>query len=190
MLEGDAKKLINLYKHQAYPGIPLWYRNIQKKLETDRTLINCFGRKYKFLGQWNEDLFKAAYAYLPQSTVADLVNQGIIDSYEDRTGYMKLLEMLGQVHDSIVGQNQIEGHPEQKGYSPYYACLDMAKGMHKVASYMNSPMEYSGREFYIDSDIKVGAGWGDLQTVNLSAKVDELARQLLRVYNEFSKGVR
>jgi len=188
ILETDAKKIINLYKHKAYPGIPLWHREVQRQLGEDRTLVNCFGRKYKFLGQWTDDLFKAAYAFVPQSTVADLVNQGIIDTYSDRLPYMKLLEMLGQVHDSIVGQNQMEGAPEQKGYSTYYAALDMAKGMKRTAEYMNNKMEYSGREFYIESDLKVGAGWGDLKTVDLSANVDKLATQINGVYNEFRAG--
>lgn len=188
ILEADAKKIINLYKYKAYPGIPLWHKATQKKLVEDRTLINCFGRKYKFLGQWNEDLFKAAYAFIPQSTVADLVNQGIVSTYADRLPYMNLLEMLGQVHDSIVGQNQIEGHPNQKGYSTYYATLDMAKGMKRTAHYMNNSMEYRGREFYIDSDLKVGAGWGELKTVDLSASDEKLAVQLLGVYNGFRAG--
>lgn len=183
MLESEARTIINLYKHQAYPGIPIWHKSIQEQLRHDRTLINCFGREYKFLGAWNEDLFKAAYSFLPQSTVADLVNTGIIDSYYDRSDGMLELDMLGQVHDSILGQYYIN----PKYFDDFNR---MSKALQTVGSYMNTEMEYSGRKFYIDNDLKIGSGWGDMVEVDINADEQELSKQILGVYNDLSAGIR
>ena len=72
MLESEARTIINLYKHQAYPGIPIWHRSVQEQLRHDRTLINCFGREYKFLGAWNDELFKAAYSFRSEEHTSEL----------------------------------------------------------------------------------------------------------------------
>lgn len=39
----------------------------------DRILINPFGRRRQFLGHWSENLFKEAFAQVPQSSVRDQV---------------------------------------------------------------------------------------------------------------------
>jgi len=182
MLEAEAKKIIHLYKHKAYPGIPKWHKSIQEKLRHDRTLVNCFGRTYKFLGAWDQDLFKAAYAFIPQSTVADLVNYGVSDSYYDTKFPMNLVELLGQVHDSILGQYPL-GNPKS-----FQTFLMAARAMQRVAKYMNREMEYSGRTFYIDNDMKVGNVWAGLKEVNLNASEANLAKELEGVYNELRAG--
>jgi len=197
MLEAEAKKVIQLYKYKAYPGIPIWHRSIQEQLRHDRTLYNCFGRKYKFLGRWDDDLFKAAYAYIPQSSVADLVNHGIIDSYYDRSDYMLRQELLGQVHDSVLGQNPISVIEEHEGEKDIYKMytkdihlnsIDMAKSMQVTGQYMNRELEYGGRSFHIDNDAKVGFSWGDMKDVKIDAPIETLAQQILGVYNEFQSG--
>lgn len=182
MLESDAKKVVQLYKYKAYPGIPIWHKNTQQKLMDDRTLVNYFGRQYKFLGAWNEDLFKAAYAFIPQSTVADLVNLGITNTYYDTRADLRELELLGQVHDSILGQFYIA--PD----NPSTIIVTMARAMKQVGDYMDLPMEYGGREFRIDNDLKVGPSWGKLQTVDIHS--DNLHNQILDIYNEFNTGTK
>jgi len=182
MPEAEAKKIINLYKYKAYPGIPIWHSSVQEQLRHDRTLYNCFGRKYKFLGAWDNDLFKAAYAFVPQSTVADLVNYGIADSYYDNRGSMAEIELLAQVHDSIMGQYPISQ------IRPQLSMRTMAKALQTVGGYMNREMKYSGRTFHIDNDLKVGFNWGELKEIDMNVSLAELSENLMGVYNELGAG--
>lgn len=173
MLEAEAKKVINLYKHVAYPGIPLWHKAVQDKLAKDRTLQNCFGRTYKFLDAWGTDLFKAAYSFQPQSTVADLVNMGIRDTYYDKLPQTDELELLGQVHDSVLSQ-----HPTDNFYN-------MAYSLQYMGDRMDQEMEYGARKFRIDNDLKVGPTWGNMKEVDLNLPTDQMALKLEEVHNEF-----
>ncbi len=70
----EAKVIWEMY-HNIYPGIHLWYENIKRLLQKDRTLTNYFGRKVRFMDAWGPDLWKSAYSMLPQSTVVDSLNQ-------------------------------------------------------------------------------------------------------------------
>lgn len=96
----DAKRLQNAY-FAAYPGIKLWHLRIKSELQRSRQLSTPMGRKRLFLETLNDNLLKKGYAYIPQSTVSDVVNQGLIDLW-------KLLpngaDLMLQVHDAIVIQ--------------------------------------------------------------------------------------
>lgn len=164
MLEGDAKKIIELYKFVAYPGIPHWHESIQSQLRKNRTLTNCYGRMYKFLDQWGPDLFKAGYAFGPQSTVADNVNDGIIKTYYDDDPCLAPLELLGQVHDSILFQFPI-------------AQLDfLMDAVHKIKNYLEPTLSYNGRDFVIETDAKIGIYWGDMKDLPFTISREQLGR--------------
>ena len=150
IMEGEAKKIIELY-HQAYPGIRHWHEQTQSLLRHNRQLTNCFGRVYKFLGPWGDDLFKQAYAFGPQSTVADLVNWGIIHTYEDQSEAARPIELLAQVHDSILFQVPMD--------------CDVDAALSRVYTHMNPTMEYNGREFQIASEAKAGLDWSNMEEV-------------------------
>jgi hypothetical protein len=45
------------------------------QLSKDRSLINPFGRRRIFMDRWGDELFKEAYSFIPQSTVADKLNR-------------------------------------------------------------------------------------------------------------------
>ena len=152
--EREAKKIVELY-HRIYPGIRLWYQHIQRQISKDRTLINCFGRKVKFLDAYNEDLFKSAYSMLPQSTVVDAVNMAMVKIYnnEELTGVNGFnIDLLAQVHDSILIQLPIK-HLTNKG--------NFDKIVDLVNDYMSPVMEYNGRQFKIATDAKCGLNWGE-----------------------------
>jgi uracil-DNA glycosylase family 4 len=78
--EAEAEKLLNLY-YAFYPRIQAWHLEIQAQLQATRTLVTPLGRKRVFFGRWGEDLFKEAYAYKPQSTVADIIHTGFLRLY-------------------------------------------------------------------------------------------------------------
>lgn len=148
-----AKYVVNRY-HQVYPGIRMWYKNIQQQLSTDRTLYNCFGRKLRFLDQWGDDLFKAAYSAVPQSTNVDGLNKGMCAIYEDEeicASSAVNADLMAQVHDSVLLQFPIR--VLEKGDLFY-------RVMQKVYDHVSPEMQYHGRTFNLKTDMKVGLNWG------------------------------
>jgi DNA polymerase-1 len=153
MGEGESKVVIDLY-HRIYPGIRQWHRHIQQQLGKDRTLVNCFGRKYRFMDGWGDELFKAAYAFLPQSTIADCLNQGIIDIYYDNDSLFEPLEMLAQTHDSCLFQY------------PLNLLDSLPAVLTKIYDCVSPEMEYGGRKFKVPTDTKIGMNWGGASKSN------------------------
>lgn len=144
----ESKRIIELY-HSIYPNIrQRWYKRIQAQLEHDRTVTNCFGRSYRFLDAWGPDLFKAAYAFQPQSTVVDGLNIGMQKIYHDNSPHMKNIELLGQVHDSILMQIPLAD-------LPYIQAI-----MQTCDEHVSPDMTYHGRTFKIKTDFKLGMNWG------------------------------
>jgi DNA polymerase-1 len=91
----DAKNHLENY-HATYPGIRnTFHANVQKDIRNGRTLYNPFGRREVFLGRFNDETFRAGYAFKPQSTVSDINKKALkfISKY-----YKPLLEL----HDGII----------------------------------------------------------------------------------------
>lgn len=160
----EAKRIIELY-HSIYPGIRLYYQTVQRQLQRDRTLTNCFGRKVFFMGEWGRDLWKSSYSMLPQSTVVDSLNQGMVRIYNDELLTKTFdIDLLAQVHDSILMQIPIEVILDPEKYQII---------MDKVNSYTSPTLSYNGNEFKIATDAKVGLNWGSFhKTHNLEGMRD------------------
>ena len=166
--EKDAKRIADAYFQVAYPGIPVWRESVRGQLRKDRTLSNCFGRKRRFLGAWGDDLFREAYSFIPQSTVVDVVNRGMIGIYIDDSPLFAPLEVLAQVHDSLLIQYPASGSMQ-----------DAALVAQRIAfNYLSPTLRYSGREFSIRTDMKIGISWGRMIPVNLSESPGVLAENL------------
>lgn len=181
--EREAKVVVDFY-HGTYPGIKKWYARIQDTLRNGRILTNCFGRKCRFLDKWGPDLFKAAYSYNPQSTVGELVNRGIVSSYNDNDESLSNFEGLAQTHDSYLLQAEV-GNWKQ-----------IATGMLRVKRHLDPELSAHGRSFRIKSDLKMGLNWGSnhpdenpegMSKVKLVDDVDQLAANLEKTYNELTK---
>ncbi len=145
--EKDASKIIELY-HKGYPGIRHWHAYIQTQLRKDRALTNYFGRRVRFLDDWSASLFKSAYSMLPQSTVVDSLNLGLIRMYNDDS---LPVEPLAQVHDSILFQIE----------TAYIEDGRIIPILDKIDDYISPTIEYNGRTFKIATDAKIGKNWGE-----------------------------
>jgi DNA polymerase-1 len=159
--EKEADVIIEFY-HRIYPGIRQWYERTRSQLSKDRTLVNLFGRKYRFLEKWGPDLFKSAYSYGPQSTVGELVNRAMDSIYDDTSDDTRDLEILMQVHDSIDFQDQYADVPR------------LVRSIRKVQRYMDIPLQAHGRQFTIGTDLKIGWSMGDMHEIDLRLSDDEL----------------
>jgi len=154
---GEAKRIIAMY-HEGYPSIRKWYDHVQRQLKASRTLENCFGRRVKFMGEWGTDLWKSSYSMIPQSTVVDSLNSGMVKVYNDPLLAREYnIDILAQVHDSILVQVPIEVMQDETKYDEL---------MRRVNDYTSPTLSYNGNDFRIATDAKVGFNWGGKHKVH------------------------
>jgi DNA polymerase I-like protein with 3'-5' exonuclease and polymerase domains/uracil-DNA glycosylase len=162
-----SRRCHSLY-HSGYPGIHLGHKTIERELTNTRTLVNLFGRKRRFLGRMDDNLFKAAYSYKPQSTVGELLNRGIVTTYYDQYSpehaeYMRPQEILNQVHDNLLFQYPIRTEEEVINFT--HCILRTAKNL-------NIPLTANGRTFVIRTDGKVGFNGKKMEKIDIENGFD------------------
>jgi len=175
MAESEAKKIVALYRTSAYPGIPIWHNTVENKIRKDRYLINCFGRKRKFMDAWGPDLLDAAFSFLPQSTVADVVLEGMKKAYNDELEVFRFAKLRANVYDSLLYEYPTES---------LWAMSMFIDGM--TSRYLNPTLTYSGREFSIDVDVKIGFDWGQesMKPLTLGKNIEETEQNIQALIGE------
>lgn len=164
--ESDANFIVTRY-HQAYPGVHDYHRWVEEELRQGRRIKNSFGRTRLFMERWGDELFKEAYSFIPQSTVADIINRrGLLEVYYDQDKYHDV-ELLNQVHDSIVFQT-----PISIGWRAHATILL------SIRKSLETPIVWRGREFVIPAGLDVGPTMTQRADVMWSSDVDEMARRL------------
>ena len=97
-----AKDLQDFY-FLLNPEIKKWHERIRLSISRKGYIENIFGRRGWFLNRNDPTLFNKAYAFIPQSTIADLVNHAMVNIVERHPE----IDVLMQVHDSLVLQYDI-----------------------------------------------------------------------------------
>lgn len=98
----DAQQLIDEYMQWRHPIPDVFQSGIRREVMEHRRLVNSWGREihyqYERMGQ---ELFRSAYAQIPQSEVPDLLNQcGLVPA---RKVFRPLgVRLRNQVHDSLL----------------------------------------------------------------------------------------
>jgi len=142
--ERDAKFIVDTY-HKIYPGVRSYHAWIRDHLSKGRTIIDPFGKRRIFLDRWDRDLFKEAYSHIPQSTVAHIINKrGILTIWLNQQTF-NYVEILNQVHDSIVFQI-----PISTGLAYHARVLFLIKKA------LEQSVPWHDRDFAIPADISVG----------------------------------
>jgi DNA polymerase I-like protein with 3'-5' exonuclease and polymerase domains len=106
----QAKRIVAAY-HDLHPNLQLWWRKVADTLARTGRLVSIFGRQRTFFGRRKSERYldgphKEAIAFEPQSTVADLLNRGLLRWWQEHDSGRGLgVEgpyLIAQVHDSIV----------------------------------------------------------------------------------------
>ncbi len=84
---------------QMHPNILEWHRRIENQLRTTRQVENKFGYR-RFYYDRIDGLLPEALAWIPQSTVACVINRALVNIDKN----LPKVQLLLQVHDSLVGQ--------------------------------------------------------------------------------------
>ena len=136
--------------NELSPNLGRWHYETEQKIKRDRTLITPLGRKRIFFGRWGNDLFREAIAYVPQETVAHILNLGWIKVYKELCSHPKV-NVINQVYDSIL----LEHPPE------------MTQEIHeRLPKLMRVDLKIKGREFFIPVELKTGPNWRDMEERN------------------------
>ncbi len=156
--ERDAKRIVEAY-HKAYPGVRKYHEWVRQKLSKDRRLVNLLGRERVFLERWGDQLFKAAYSFIPQSTVADIVNRrGLLFVWEN---YDEVV-ILNQVHDSIVFQIPLDIGLERH-----------AQILREIVQSLETPLEAWGQKFVIPAEVEAGFSLGAMTSIDMNGNIIE-----------------
>lgn len=102
LLVHETQRIQNWY-YEMCPEIKRWQDDLKKQVESRRFVSNAFGYRTYFFDRIEGTIFNQAVAWIPQSTVAILINH-IWEKLETDPRTKDLMEILLQVHDSLVGQ--------------------------------------------------------------------------------------
>ena len=192
MPEGESKYILETI-HRGYPQIRNGYHVvIQNMLKKNRSVTNLFNRNRLFLGPIIPshpnvpktaclDTYRQAYAQLPQSTCADKINrQGLNFVYYNQTMF-KPLELLSQIHDSIVFQIPLSLSWEEH-----------AKMLLLIKSSLEQPLHWHDTEIATPADLCIGLNMckddmKELKSKEIPTSINALAIKLQEVHNDLSK---
>lgn len=92
------------------PEIKRWQDYIKARIDSTMTVSNVWGYRRKILERKTPNTYNEAVAWIPQSTVGILINHAM----ENIDKNLPLVELLLQVHDSLVGQYSIQDAEEMR----------------------------------------------------------------------------
>ena len=192
MGESEAKAILERI-HRGYPQIRGGFHIIvQNMLKKNRTVTNLFGRNRLFLGpiipshpfvsaSVCADTYRQAYAQLPQSTCADKINEQGIEYIYYNQHLFSQVELLAQVHDSVVFQI-----PLTLPWKQHAEIVTLIKNS------LEAPLEWHGKEIKTPCDVAIGLNMCKADMIEFKSKevpgnLDKFADKLKGVYDELNK---
>jgi DNA polymerase I-like protein with 3'-5' exonuclease and polymerase domains len=91
---------IQKWYYGKFPELKTWQDNLKDQVFKRRMVENVFGYRCYFFDRIEGTIFNQAVAWIPQSTVACLINRGYMNIHNN----LKEVDVLLQVHDSLAGQ--------------------------------------------------------------------------------------
>lgn len=147
--------------HGLYSNIRRWHEEVKMELNKCSTLITPYGRRRVFFQQWGKELWKAAYAHIPQSTVSDHfhgcvqpelgIEGGLLKVYEDICTHE--IKLVNDAHDSCMLE------------VPKDSALEIGE---RVRAKLRRPVVINGEEVTIPVDLEIGERWGETDKIKLN----------------------
>lgn len=151
---GLEVKVIEKFQYDyfsVFRGIDHWHHRVAEELQTYGFLTTPLGRTRYFLSRlWDDDTLKEAIAFLPQSTIGEIINEGLYRVWQqfDLPGkdYEWHTQCLAQVHDAILVQYPDVGAEHESAI------------ITKLKKTMEVPIPINGRVLVIPANCE-GTGW-------------------------------
>jgi DNA polymerase I-like protein with 3'-5' exonuclease and polymerase domains len=159
------------------PAVGRWQAEVEETVRLTRRLVNPFGLSRTFLGIIDADVIREATAFVPQSTVGQMLNLALRRIYQ-RPEIMTSVDFLLQIHDAILAQAPID---------------ELQKWATLVGELMLMPLTIKGRELVIETDCDCGPSWGDLKPAKwekepMPVKVAERVEKVMKSWDIWSEG--
>lgn len=145
--------------HGLYPGIKMWH-NEQKYTLTSKnmTLVTPYGRKRQFFGNWDETLWKAAYAHVPQSTVSDHFHGCVQPELGIEGGLLGIYKNICTDEIKLVN----DSHDSCMLEVPMECAREIGE---RVKAQLLRPLVVNGEMVTIPVDLEIGERWGELTKI-------------------------
>ena len=187
MDELESRRIVSLYREKSYPGLLKWYDWIDAKIRADRTMTNCFGDKIYFMGQLNDETFRAATAAVPQSTVVRVTSRAMTMFMNDDREMFDPAHLLAQVHDSLLFEYlDLDWLRMARFVIEMVEHLSPSLDYSYMAEFLSPEIEYRA-PFKLEVEAKGGFDWGHLHQFELSNDNEVLAHNLRKCWEESLK---
>jgi DNA polymerase I-like protein with 3'-5' exonuclease and polymerase domains len=100
---GDCVRVQEWYFNRC-PEVVTWHERIIRQMDTTGTVRNAFGYRRKFFDRIEGTIYNEGVAWIGQSTTSIIINKGLVAIDEWEEEHHADLQLLLQVHDSLVGQ--------------------------------------------------------------------------------------
>jgi hypothetical protein len=161
----DVKPMFKAWHN--YINLSGWWESIQRELGPRRQLTTPYDFTRTFYGYWGKELFKEAYAFKPQSTIADHVFGAIHKDLGIPGGLLeihrkfvatKYCKIINTAHDSFVLE-----YPSETVPNDFIA---------EVARCFRRPLVVRDEEFTIPCDAKWGLRYDEgMQEIDINALI-------------------
>ena len=145
----SAKQILERF-HTASPNIMnVFHRDIKDAIDISRALVNPFGRLRRFFDRPGNQLYKEAFAFLPQSTVKDRLTKSALKIKKKKYP----IRLANEAHDSLTY------------HMPIREYVDICKELKPI---MEQPIDFSNctlkrGTLVIPCDFEYGDNYKDLQ---------------------------
>lgn len=150
----QAKEIYKGY-HALHPNLDsVWWNRVQRTLESRQPMVasHCgwsanLWPRFDEAGQLDQESLRAAIAWEPQHTVVHVLNEGMLELYQQEQGY----RVLFQGHDSVLlGADK-------------HRWRDVARRAKKA---LERPMKVNGVEITIPAEVFVSkTNWAEMERV-------------------------
>lgn len=138
---------------KAFPGIRRWHAWVAEQLASQGFLVSLMGRKRWFMGRADDDsTIREAVAFDPQSSIADLLNRGLLRLWHRSKMEPALfpIRLLLQVHDAVLLD-----YPEDADETVLIPRL-----LETITTPITLQHKDARRQLIIPSAAEVGWNWG------------------------------
>lgn len=146
-------KLIEEFQERyfaAFPGIRKWHQSVATNLQLNGFLTTPLGRtRYFFNRLDSDDTLKEAIAFLPQSTIGEILNEGMYrvwSNYDNKRNQKYWCHLLAQIHDAILVQFPDHGDEYE------------TELLYQLKKTIQVPITINNRQLVIPANIE-GTGW-------------------------------
>lgn len=130
-----------------FPNIERWKREIETTLLRNEYLETPFGRRSRFMDRKDDSMFRAGFAFKPQSTIGELTNHVMQRVYHEILPEEPSVDLLMQQHDAVILQ------------APLFEAERIAA---RVEPLYDVPLDLPGGILTIPIEPQVGVRWGEM----------------------------